>query len=79
MWYHVDQPGYHEKRFNLYQGVFDIQGSNADDAGTVVVPGSHHRFAEMFENENLIDAKYFVTLPEERWDEYVTNPKKIVT
>ena len=79
LWYHVDQPGYHKSEFNLYQGVFDIQGSTAQDAGTVVVPGSHHRFKELFQNEKMEDKKYFVSVPEDKWDKYVVNPKKVVT
>ena len=79
LWYHVDQPGYHEKDFLLYQGMLDVMRSDPKDAGTVIVPGSHKRFNEMFAKEKMEDAKYFVMLPEDRWEEYCPNPKKIVT
>jgi len=54
-------------------------GSDPNDSGFVAAPGSHKRFNEIYEKEKMEDKNYFTHLPEDRWDEYIVNPKKIVT
>ena len=47
-WFHVDQNWHDRPGLSTFQGLLSFYGATAASGGTVLVPGSHLRFAEPF-------------------------------